>query len=72
MKNNISGVPGVDWKAQRGLRRAAICFKGRRYYLGGCRKFEDAFKARKQAKEVLHNRFVREFSASGSHRAAGG
>ena len=33
-KNNISGTPGVDWRILRGLRRAASCFKGRRYYLG--------------------------------------
>ena len=61
-KNNTSGVPGVDWWAQKGLWRAAICFKGRRYYLGAYHQFEDAVKARKRAEEELHDRFVREFT----------
>lgn len=67
-RNNTSGVPGVDWWARKGLWRAAICFKGRRYYLGAYHRFEDAVKARKQAEEELHDRFVHEFAASASSR----
>ncbi len=32
--NNTSRVPGVDWRASKGVWRASICFKGRRVYLG--------------------------------------
>ena len=60
--NNTSGVPGVDWWASKQRWRAAICFKGRRYYLGSYGRFEDAVKARKQAEEELHGSFLREFS----------
>ena len=60
--NNTSGVPGVDWRASKGLWRAAICFKGKRYYLGSYQRFEDAVRARKQAEENLHDRFLQEFS----------
>ena len=62
-KNNTSGVPGVDWVPSKGLWRAAICFKGKRYYLGGYHCFGDAVKARKQAEEELHDSFLREFAA---------
>ena len=34
-RNNTSGVPGVVWMASKQLWRAEICFKGKRYYLGG-------------------------------------
>ena len=62
-KNNTSGVPGVDWVASKQLWRAAICFKGKRRYLGGYRKFEDAVKARKRAEEELHDSFLQEIAA---------
>lgn len=61
-KNNTSGVPGVDWWTSKQRWRAAICFKGRRYYLGSYGQFEDAVKARKRAEEELHDRFLREYS----------
>ena len=60
--NNTSGVPGVDWWASKQRWRAAICFKGRRYYLGSYNRFEDAVKARKRAEEEMHGSFLREFS----------
>ena len=60
-KNNTSGVPGVDWWASKGRWRAAICFKGKRYYLGSYTRFEDAVKARKNAEENLHDRFLKEY-----------
>jgi len=65
-RNNTSGVPGVDWRATKGLWRASICFKGKRYYLGCYRKFEDAVKARKRGEEELHDKFLQEVAASGA------
>jgi len=65
--NNTSGVPGVDWWASKGRWRAAICFKGKRHYLGSYSRFEDAVKARKRAEEDLHDGFLREYT----HREAG-
>ena len=61
--NNTSGVPGVDWRRSKGTWRASICFKGKRYYLGSYRCFDDAVKARKRAEENLHDRFLTEFTA---------
>lgn len=61
-KNNTSGVPGVDWWAQKERWRASICFKGRRYYLGSYTAFEDAVQARKRGEAALHDTFLREFS----------
>ena len=62
-RNNTSGVPGVDWRASKKVWRAAICFKGKRYYLGSFSNFEDAVQARKRAEEQLHNKFLAEFAA---------
>lgn len=59
-RNNTSGVPGVEWVSAKGLWRATICFKGRRHYLGGYSKFEDAVKARKRAEEELFEPFLAE------------
>ena len=61
-KNNTSGVPGVDWMAKKGLWRASICFKGKRHYLGGYHRFEDAVAARKEAKARLHDGFLRDYN----------
>lgn len=60
-KNNTSGVPGVDWYRRKGTWRAAICFKGTRYFLGTYHDFEEAVKARKEAEERLHDRFLQEY-----------
>ena len=62
-KNNTSGVPGVDWRAAKGLWRATICFQGKRRYLGGYHKLEDAVKARKRAEEELFEPLIQEFDA---------
>lgn len=70
-RSNTSGVPGVDWRASRGLWRATICFKGKRYYLGSYKSFEDAVRSRRQAEEKLHDRFLQEV-ASGKISGAGG
>ncbi len=69
--NNTSGVPGVDWMAAKRLWRASICFKGKRHYLGGFRKFEDAVKARKRAEEKLFEPFLREVAEGCVSRAGG-
>ena len=58
-KNNTSGVPGVDWRPTKGMWRAAICFKGKRYHLGSFEKFEDAVEARKEAEAAMHDGFLR-------------
>ena len=71
-KNNTSGVPGVDWWASKRRWRAAICFKGKRYYLGSYGRFEDAVKARKRAEEELHDGFLREFAAETAEKAVSG
>ena len=52
--------------------RAAICFKGKRYYLGSYGRFEDAVKARKRAEEELHDGFLREFAAETAEKAVSG
>ena len=69
-KNNTSGVPGVDWMARKRLWRATICFKGKRYYLGGYRLFEDAVAARKEAEARLHDNFLSEYDAEAAQRQA--
>lgn len=63
-KNNTSGVPGVDWLSRKRRWRASICFKGKRYYLGSYRIFEDAVKARRQAETDLHDRFLHDVDAA--------
>ena len=70
-RNNTSGVPGVDWRARQKAWRAAICFKGKRYYLGSYRSFEDAVNARKQAEERLHDNFLREYASAETLNANG-
>ena len=70
-RNNTSGVPGVDWWAAKQRWRAAICFKGKRYYLGSYARFEDAVQARKRAEEKYFEPFLREFAGE-KKQAAGG
>ena len=70
-RNNTSGVPGVDWRAGKRVWRAAICFKGKRYYLGAYPNFEDAVRARKRAEERLHDNFLREFAERKTQYANG-
>ena len=60
-KNNTSGVPGVDWLPSRNRWRATICFKGKRYYLGKYKNFEEAVAARKAAEARLHDQFLQTF-----------
>ena len=70
-RNNTSGVPGVEWLAQKQRWRATICFKGKRHYLGCYHRFEDAVKARKEGEETLHDSFLREFAEGGPSKACG-
>ena len=60
-KNNTNGVPGVDWRPSKGVWRAAICFKGKRYYLGGYSSFEEAVAARKKAERELYDSFLKQY-----------
>ena len=61
-KHNTSGVPGVTWVSRDRLWRATINFKEKCYYLGGYHRFEDAIKARKEAEEDLHEKFLQIFA----------
>lgn len=70
-KNNTRGVTGVEWKADQGVWRASIHFKGRRKYLGCYHRFEDAVRARKEAEAALHDSFLREFDEADAKEAAG-
>lgn len=69
--NNTSGVPGVEWMASKHKWRAAICFKGKRRYLGSYGKFEDAVQARKRAEAELLEPFLREFVEAQNQGATG-
>lgn len=69
--NNTSGVPGVDWVPSKQLWRSAICFKGKRHYLGSYHRFEDAVKARKRAEEELFHPFLQEHAENTGPRADG-
>jgi len=64
-RNNTTGVPGVEWRADKRLWRAGICFKGKRHYLGSYHTFEDAVKARKRAEEELYDRFLEKAAVGG-------
>ena len=76
-KNNTSGVSGVEWLPLKKRWKSTICYKGRRYYLGTYRIFEDAVEARKRAENARDraennacDRFLHEF-ANTQPRSAG-
>ena len=69
-RNNTSGVPGVDWMERKQRWRATICFKGRRYYLGGFRNFEDAVQARRRGEKRFFDSFLQEFDGNGGSAPA--
>lgn len=58
-RNNKSGVTGIHWSEERGKWVAQIRFKNISYRLGRYNNKEDAIKAREEAKEILHNKFLR-------------
>ncbi len=70
-RNNTSGVTGVTWNNQQNRWDATLMFKGKRHYLGGYSRFEDAVKARKRAEEELFEPFLEEFSQSAQEEAKG-
>ena len=71
LKNNTSGVSGVEWLPRIQQWKASICFRGKRYYLGAYSEFEDAVKARKQAEKDLRNSFLHEFTDAQTQSANG-
>ena len=70
-RNNISGVRGVHWMADKQVWRAEICFKGKRRHLGVFRRLEDAARARARAEEELYEPFLREFAGMEGQNANG-
>ena len=58
-KANTSGYKGVLWDSERKKWKAEIIFKKKKYYLGRYNNKEDAIKARKEAEEKLHKKFLR-------------
>lgn len=57
--NNKSGYPGVFYDSKSSKWRAEIMFQGKRYCLGRFNNIIDAIANREEAKEKLHNQFVR-------------
>lgn len=58
--NNTSGITGVSWDSSRNKWVAQIRFKNNCYNLGRYENKEDAIKARKDAEEKFHKKFLRE------------
>lgn len=57
--NNTSGYTGVSFDISVGLWKAAITFRGKKYYLGGYQSKEDAINARIRAEKQLHGNFLK-------------
>lgn len=60
LKNNTTGIKGVSYDSSRRKYVAQIEFKGKHYHLGRFDTKEEAGKAYKEAKEKLHNKFLKE------------
>lgn len=58
--DNVSGFRGVN-ETKRGGYRVKIGFKGRRFYLGMYKTFEEAVQARLEAEELIHGGFVKSY-----------
>lgn len=58
--DNTSGFRGVN-ETGRGGYRVSIGFKGRRFYLGKYRTFDEAVQARLEAEEMIHGGFVKSY-----------
>lgn len=67
-RNNTSGVVGVDWVKRDRRWRAAICFMGKRYYLGSYKLFNDAVDARRRAEQEMHIAFLKAFDSNDKDR----
>jgi hypothetical protein len=59
--NNRSGQPGVFRDSNSNKWRAEIMFRGKRYYLGRFNDIKDAIASREDAKDRLHNNFIKEY-----------
>lgn len=57
-KNNKSGKTGVCWDKDLQKWRAYITFQGKRYKLGAYKDKEDAIRAREEAEEKLHKKYL--------------
>lgn len=55
--DNTSGFRGV-YKNKNGRYRVNIGFKGKKFYVGTFRNYEDAVQARKQAEETIYDAFL--------------
>lgn len=60
--DNTSGFQGV-YKNKNGSYRVNIGFKGKKYYVGTYRKYEDAVLARIHAEEVIYDAFLNAYNA---------
>ena len=58
--DNTSGFRGVNL-TKRGRYQVVIGFKGKRFYLGSFRTFEEAKQARLEAEELIHDGFVKAY-----------
>lgn len=58
--NNKSGYTGVFRDSRSNMWRAEIMLKGKRHCLGRFNKLKDAIASREEAKERLHNHFIKE------------
>lgn len=59
-RDNTSGFRGVNEVRQGGW-RVNIGFKGRRFYLGKYKSFDEAVQARLEAEELIHGGFVKSY-----------
>lgn len=58
--DNTSGFRGVN-ETKQGSYRVNIGFKGRRFYLGKYKTFEEAVQVRLEAEELVHGGFVKSY-----------
>ena len=59
-KDNTSGFRGVS-RQKDNCYRVDIGFKGRRFYIGAFKNFDEAVSARLHAEEIIHGGFVQEW-----------
>lgn len=64
LKNSSTGIRGVSYDSKRAKYIAQIEFKGKHYNLGRFNTREEAKAAYEEAKEELHNKFLKEHEAS--------
>lgn len=59
-RDNTSGFRGVN-RLKSGVFQVTIGFKGRKYYVGRYRSYEQAVQARLETEELIHEGFVRAY-----------